>query len=52
MRHLTSGLRWAGQRLRRLRALVNDEDKDKWYEDRRSHDEAPHPGPNLGGGGT
>ena len=38
MPKLTNGLHWAWQKLRRLRALVQDEDHDPWMDDHRGPD--------------
>jgi len=53
MRHIKTALRWTTQKVRRLRALVNDEDHDPWNDDHPAgQQKSPNTGPNLGGGGA
>ena len=52
MKHIKLALQWATQKLRRLRALVNDEDHDSWNDDHRGGQaKSPNVGGNLGGFG-
>lgn len=46
-------LRAVVQRIRRLRALIKDEDHDSWNDDHPSgQNKSPNIGPNLGSGST
>ena len=52
MRPLTQVFRWTGRKLRRLRSLVRDDDRDPWYDDHNDPREPPpNVGPQLSGGG-
>lgn len=46
MRNVKQALRWTRLKLRRLRVLVRDEDRDTWYDDHKHGDGKP---PNVGG---
>lgn len=43
MGHIRSGVRWAGRSLRRLRALVEGDDHDPWYDDHPGGQKKPKP---------